>query len=276
MKGRTAESAAANPLLSPLVSGGKEGIPADPTLLLKEFAKTIHYMAYRLSFRLSPALDINDLIHAGVMGLLDAAKKYDVSRGVRFRTYAEFRVRGAMLDEIRAMDWVPRAVHEKASMLQNVERDLSGQLGRAATDDEIMQALHIGPDAYSRLLDEVKPVAIMSSADFGVRDEQGWIGVGLVANMQGSNPFLSLIAQELQARVVAAIDTLPQKERQVIALYYHEEMTLKEIGLAMGLTESRVCQIHTQAILRLKGQLKGVWTETEEPARTQSSNGACG
>jgi len=221
--------------------------------LLAEFAPVIRHMAHRLAFRLPPPLDVEDLIHAGVIGLMDAAGKYDPSREVLFKTYAEFRIRGSMLDEIRRVDWVPRTVHEKSLLLQRTHEDLQKRLGRPATEEEMAEALHLAPSEYLHVLDQAKSVSVVSLEDFGIGE--GRALADSIADSHAENPLLSLLSHDARDRLVAAIDALPNRERQVITLYYHEDLTMKEVGLVLGLTESRICQIHTQAILRLKGRL---------------------
>ncbi len=195
--------------------------------LISEFAPMIRYLAQRLSFRLPPSLDVEDLMHAGVIGLMDAIGKYDPSREAQFRTYAEFRIRGAMLDEIRSLDWIPRSVREKISLFQKTCDQLVKNLGRAPTEEEIAAALQM--------------------------DERRFIES--LADIHAENPLLSLLARGLREKLVQAIDQLPQKERQVISLYYFDELTMKEIGQVLKVTESRVCKLHAQAIARLKGAL---------------------
>ncbi len=223
-----------------------------------EFAPVIRHMAHRLSFRLPPALDVEDLIHAGVIGLMDAMDKYDSTRDVRFKTYAEFRMRGAMLDEIRSLDWIPRSVREKSGLLRTARETLERRLGRAVTSEEVAQEMDMAPDAFSVFLDQAKGAVLLSLDDLGVRDGEEYALIESIADARAENPLLSLISHGVREKLVSAIDQLPPRERQIIMLYYHEDLTMKEIGLVLNVTESRICQIHTQAILRLKGTLGSV------------------
>jgi len=241
-------------------SGVAQGMAAagaqDAEALVAEFAPAIRSMAQRLAFRLPPTLAVEDLIHAGVIGLMDAASRFDPAREVRFKTYAEYRIRGAMLDEIRSLNWVPRSTREKSGRLQRAYEVLQRRLGRAATEAEVAAELGLGRDAFMDFLEQAKPLSVVSLDDLGVQDGEGRSLAESVADLEAEDPLLSLLSHDMRDRLVAVLNTLPAQERQVLTLYYHEDLTMKEVGLVMGLTESRICQIHTQAIFRLKGCLK--------------------
>jgi RNA polymerase sigma factor for flagellar operon FliA len=224
--------------------------------LISEFAPIIRYLAQRLAFRLPPSLDVEDLIHAGVIGLMDAIGKYDPSREARFQTYAEFRIRGAMLDEIRSLDWMPRSVREKIALFQRTTEQLSKDLGRAPSEEELAAALKMDADQYEAFLFQAKGISLLHLEDFGLEagDERRFIES--LADLNAENPLLSLLSQGLRRRLIEAIDRLSEKERQMISLYYFEELTMKEIGQIMKVTESRICQLHAQAIAKLKGLMK--------------------
>lgn len=216
-----------------------------------EFAPIIRFLAHRLSFRLPPYLDVEDLIHAGVIGLIDAVGKYDPAREARFKTYAEFRIRGAMLDEIRSLDWVPRSIHEKMHTFQKAYDQLSKQLGRAPEEEELAHALSMDKDQYDKFLLQAKGATLLHLEDLGLSEETPFD----LVDPKAESPFASLLARNAREDLMQAVGHLPEKERKVISLYYGEELTMKEVGKALNLTESRVCQLHTQAILRLKGLL---------------------
>ncbi len=241
---------------SGVAAGMASGGALDVEALVVEFAPIMRHMAQRLAFRLPPTLAVEDLIHAGVIGLMDAASKFDPAREVRFKTYAEYRIRGAMLDEIRALNWVPRSTQEKAGTLQHTYEVLQRRLGRSATEAEVAAELGMGRDAFVAFLEQARPLSVVSLDDFGVPDGEGHSLAESLADLQAENPLLSLLSNDMRDRLMAVLNTLPAQERQVLIFYYHEELTMKEAGLVMGLTESRICQIHTQAILRLKGCLK--------------------
>lgn len=218
-----------------------------------EFAPMIRFLAHRLAFRLPPYLDLEDLIHAGVIGLIDAVGKYDPGREARFKTYAEFRIRGAMLDEIRSLDWVPRSVHEKVHLFQKTYDQLSKDLGRVPEEDELAKALSMDREQYGKFLLEAKGATLLHLEDLGLSDTAPFDAVDPTAE----DPFSALLANDTRENLLKAIRHLPEKERSVVSLYYGEELTMKEVGKTLKLTESRVCQLHTQAILRLKGLLGG-------------------
>jgi len=241
---------------SGVAQGTASGGALDMEALVVEFAPAIRYIAQRLAFRLPPALAVDDLIHAGIIGLMDAASRFDPAREVRFKTYAEYRIRGAMLDEIRSLTWVPRSTQEKAGMLQHAYAVLQKRLGRAATEAEAAAELGMGRDEFMAFLEQAQPLSVVSLDDFGIQDGEGHSLVESISDQQAENPLLSLLSHDMRDRLVAVLNTLPAQERQVLTLYYREDLTMKEVGLVMGLTESRICQIHTQAIFRLKGCLK--------------------
>ena len=224
--------------------------------LLAEFAPMIRAIAQRLAFRLPPSLDVEDLIHSGVIGLMSALDRYDPSMNARFRTYAEFRIRGAMLDEIRAHDWVPRSVHDKAARLRKVCDAFIKERGRPPTEAELMAGLKMEQEAFDRFIHQASGATLLSLEDLGIKSGSEWALVETLADPNSEDPLLSLLLHDDRDRLVAAIEGLPGKERLVIALYYHEELTMKEIGSVLRVTESRVCQLHAKAILRLKGMLK--------------------
>ena len=240
----------------PKISSSHKIDPSEHERLIKEFSSIIRYMAQRLAYRLPPYLDVEDLVHAGVIGLMDAIGKYDASKETKFRTYAEFRVRGAMLDEIRSMDWIPRSVREKIGILQRAFDALAKRLARAPSEEEIAQELKLNRDQYDTLLFQTRATTLLNLEDLGLEDSDERNFLESLADGQAEDPLLSLLTQEVRQKLLTAIQELPDKERQVISLYYDEDLTMKEIGMILHITESRVCQLHTQAILRLKTQLR--------------------
>ncbi|HET6464971.1 MAG TPA: FliA/WhiG family RNA polymerase sigma factor [Nitrospiria bacterium] len=223
--------------------------------LIAEFAPAIRYIAQRLAFRLPPSLDVEDLIHAGVIGLMDALGKYDPSRKARFKTYAEFRIRGAMLDEIRSLDWVPRSVREKIGLLRKTLEQLEKRLGRFPTEEEIARELDMSIEECGALMLQARGVALVSLDDLGLSGCDPRTLLETLVDARAEDPFLSLLQQEARDKLMGGVHSLPEKEQQVVSLYYHDELTLKEIGQILGITESRVCQLHAQAIMRLKTKL---------------------
>ncbi len=223
--------------------------------ILKQFAPMIRLIAQRLSFRLPPSLDIDDLTHAGVIGFLDALDRYDPSRKARFKTYAEFRIRGAMLDEIRSLDWVPRSVHDKSTRLRKECEAFIKKHQRPPSEKELTQALEMTPDEFDIFLLKASGITLLSLEDLGIKEGAEGDYVATMADPKSQDPLKALMSHSNRNSLIAAITKLPKKERLVVSLYYHEELTMKEIGAVMSLTESRICQLHAKAILKLKGVL---------------------
>ena len=231
--------------------------------VIKEYAPMVKYVANRIAMRLPPHVEVDDLISVGVLGLIDAIDKYDSTRGAKFKTYAEFRVRGAILDELRSMDWVPRSVRQKASSMDGVVQKLQNKLGRRPEDDEIAKEMGVSLDELFTTLNETKSMPILSLEDLGIAKESGEQQslLDCLAGKNDADPQTYLRLVELKEIIAKAIDTLPEKERLMISLYYYEELTMKEIGGVLGITESRVSQIHSKAVFRLRNKLKSIIAE---------------
>ncbi|MEQ1792829.1 MAG: FliA/WhiG family RNA polymerase sigma factor [Nitrospira sp.] len=223
--------------------------------LIKEFAHVIRAMAHRLAFRLPAYLDAEDLISVGTIGLMDAMEKYDPNREAKFKTYAEFRIRGAMLDEIRSMDWIPRSVHERIGLLQKTHIVLLNRLGRPPLDEEVAAELKMPLDELDEFISRARGAVMISIDDLGLQEPDGHKVVKMLADTHHPDPLSTLVNERERESIAEAIQELPEKERLVLTLYYYEELTMKEIGELLKVTESRVCQIHTKAILRLKAFL---------------------
>ncbi|MEW6246975.1 MAG: FliA/WhiG family RNA polymerase sigma factor [Nitrospirota bacterium] len=223
--------------------------------IIREFTPIIKIMAHRLAFRLPAYLDAEDLVSAGIIGLMDAITKYDPTREARFKTYAEFRIRGAMLDEIRSMDWIPRSVHERIGLLQKTTTDLMHRLGRMPSDEELAKALGLSVPEFEDFLTRAQGAMVISLDDLGVEESGGHKILTMLADTQHPDPLSNIVNERKRVRLANTINQLPEKERLVLTLYYYEELTMKEIGHVLNVTESRVCQIHTKAVMRLKAQL---------------------
>jgi RNA polymerase sigma factor FliA len=237
----------------------REIAPAPDTqreLIIKEFAHVVKAMAYRLAYRLPAYMDAEDLVSVGIIGLMDAMDKYDPNREAKFKTYAEFRIRGAMLDEIRSMDWIPRSVHERVSLLQRTHTKLLNRLGRPPTDEEVAGEMKLSPAELDDFLVRSQGAVLLSLDDFSLHEPDGPKILDMLADRQHPDPLASILNDRERSRLTDAIQQLPEKERLVLTLYYYEELTMKEIGRILKVTESRVCQIHTQAVLHLKGMLE--------------------
>jgi RNA polymerase sigma factor FliA len=200
--------------------------------------------------------DKEDLINVGIIGLMSAIEKFDATRNVQFDTYARFRIKGAVLDELRARDWVPRSTRSKETRLEEAFAELRQELGRAPDEHELALYLGITLDEYYVLLDEVKSVSIVSKEDLPPDYLENFAGEEVKGAIDSVNPLHYLTSREMMTGLKKAIDALPQKEKLVLSLYYHDELTMKEIGKVMDLTESRICQIHVQATLRLRSAIK--------------------
>ena len=225
-------------------------------LIIKEFAHVVKAMAYRLAYRLPAYMDAEDLVSVGIMGLMDAMDKYDPGREAKFKTYAEFRIRGAMLDEIRSMDWIPRSIHERISLLQRTHTKLLNRLGRPPSDEEVADEMKLSPAELDDFIVRSRGAVLVSLDDFNLHEPEGPKILDALADTQHPDPLTMILNDRERDRVATAIQQLPEKERLVLTLYYYEELTMKEIGGMLNVTESRVCQIHTKAILHLKGKLE--------------------
>jgi RNA polymerase sigma factor for flagellar operon FliA len=220
---------------------------------IMKYAPLVKNIVGRLAAKLPiDVADKEDLINVGIMGLMSALDKFDKTRNVQFETYASFRIRGAVLDELRAKDWVPRATRSKDNKLENAMVALRKRLGRAPGEEEIAAHLGISLEVYFKLLDDSRCVALISTENLPPDYLERYSREDIMDEISKGNPLNSLVNMEVKDKLKKAIDQLPEKERLVLSLYYYEEMTMKEAGRVMDLTESRVCQLHAQAVLRLK------------------------
>ncbi len=220
-------------------------------------ARIVKYVAGRMAIGLPHYVEFNDLISAGLLGLLQAVDNFDPERGIKFETYAIPRIRGAILDELRSQDWFPRSLRRKAKMLEEAFGTLEVQLGRPATDAEVAKRLDIDINELDGIMGEVAVATIVSlDADTSGDDSENSTSLGDYLADSRTDDIEKVIArQEMKDLIGARMAELPEKEQLVLVLYYYEELTLKEIGEILDVTESRVCQIHTRAIMRLKGKI---------------------
>jgi len=211
-------------------------------------------IAYHLMSRLPASVQADDLIQAGMIGLIEASRKFDPEQGASFETYAGIRIRGAMLDEIRRTDWTPRSVHRKAREVAEAVRKIENEKGRDARDIEVAEEMAISLEEYHKILQDSTGCRIFSFEDPGMLGEEGMTDSGRHADQ----PLENLQKSDFKQGLADEIKGLPERERLVMALYYDEELNLREIGEILGVSESRVCQIHGQALIRLRARM-GEW-----------------
>ena len=226
--------------------------------LVLQHAPLVKRIAYHLMGRLPDTVQIDDLIQAGMIGLLEALKHYDAAQGASFETYAGIRIRGAMLDELRRADWTPRSVHKKARLVAEAIREVENNVGRDAKDSEVAGYMGIGLEEYRQILQDTASCKTFSVEEL-VQGEDSVID-GARSDYQ---PEEQLLQQGFQEALAGAISELPERERLVVSLYYDEELNLREIGLVLGVSESRVSQICSQAMLRLRARLAD-WLEGKD------------
>lgn len=225
--------------------------------LIMKYAPLVKNIVGRMAFKLPiDAADREDLINVGIIGLMEALNKFDSSRNVQFETYARFRIRGMVLDELRARDWIPRSIRHKDNKLEKTLDTLKKTLGRPPDEYEIADHMGITLEQYFKLLEDTKGISLISQEDL----TSDYIETHRISDVMGAvdrgNPLDLIGTEEFKSRLKKLIDELPKKEKLVVSLYYYDEMTMKEIGKILDLTESRVCQLHTQAVLRLRSTLK--------------------
>jgi len=226
-------------------------------IALSRYAPLVKYVVDRLVVHLPKSVERDDLVSSAIIGLFDALEKYDPSKGTKFETYAIWRIRGAILDELRSLDWASRSIRRRARGVEEASRDLGQRLGRAATEEEVAEELNLSPVELSRLLDEVHGTALLSlSKSVSTDEDQDFVQLEDIVDDPSQRDALDVIeSDEAREVLLETIDRLPEQQRLVVALYYYEEMTLKEIGEALHISESRVSQIHTRAVKTLKSRL---------------------
>jgi len=225
-------------------------------VLLKEYLPLIQRLAYRLVSRLPESVEVDDLINAGVIGLLDAVGKFDQSRNIQFKTYAEFRIRGAMLDDLRGQDWASRSLRHDCNLLESAYVGLEQKLGRSAEDHEVAAALDLSLDDFYKLMGRARGISLVNFEDLAASEPDARNPMEMIALIESDDPFVLFQDRELQQFLAEAIDNLKERDRVVLQLYYFEELNLKEVGLVLDVSESRACQMRTQAIVRLRNKIK--------------------
>lgn len=227
---------------------------AEREQLLVEHLPTVRYLARRIHERLPQHVELDDLISAGMVGLIDAFSKFDHGKKVQFKSYAQFRVRGAILDSLRTLDWSPRELRRKGRAVEEAIRALTQRLGKAPAEQEIAAEMGVSLAEYQILLGDLKGLEI-GSLHMERSEDSGDDELAYVPGAPEDDPLFRCLKGEMKQRLADAIEELPEKERLVLTLYYYEELTMKEIGLTLGVVESRVSQIHSSAVVRLRSAL---------------------
>jgi RNA polymerase sigma factor for flagellar operon FliA len=232
------------------------GVELSREEIVHKYLHLVKYVAGRISVNLPPNVELNDLINDGILGLIDAIEKYDDARGVKFETYAITRINGAILDALRSLDWVPRAVRQRARELERTYQELEATLGRVPTEDEVATKMGVSPKELDTIMQRVRGTAVLSLEEH-LPNERGY-EIPLVDTLKdgGNDVTLEVESREVKASLVKAVGELPPQERTVISLYYFEGQTLKEIKGHLNVSESRVSQIHAQAVIHLRQKLR--------------------
>ncbi|RXS95784.1 FliA/WhiG family RNA polymerase sigma factor [Silvibacterium dinghuense] len=247
----------ASPGISPDsgAAAGKEIVfSAEQERLMLDHMPTVRFLARRIHERLPQHVEMEDLVSAGVLGLMDALQKFDPNKKVQFRSYAQFRIRGAILDSLRTLDWSPRDLRRKGRAVEEAIRALTTRMGRSPSENEVAAELQMELGEYQQLLGELKGLEI-GTLHAERSEDSGEEELAYIPNRPEDDPLFRCLRGELKSRLAEAIDQLPERERLVMTLYYYEEMTMKEIGLTLGVVESRVSQIHASAVLHLRSHL---------------------
>ncbi|MDT8066857.1 MAG: FliA/WhiG family RNA polymerase sigma factor [Terriglobia bacterium] len=236
--------------------------------LITEQLPQVRYIARRIHERLPQHVQLEDLVHAGVLGLIDAVHKYDSTKQVQFKSYAKFRIRGAILDSLRELDWSPRDLRRKARRIEEATASLNSKLGRAASETEIAAELHIDVEELHHILGELGGLDLGSlqieSASGGEMEDL----CEYVAGNPEESPYFLCLQSEMKSALARAIGELGEKEQQVLSLYYFEELTMKEVGEVLGVGESRVSQIHSLALVRLRARMQELLVSKMMPGQT--------
>ena len=234
---------------------GAVELNGDQERVLLEHLPIVRFLARRIHERLPHHVDIEDLVSAGVVGLMDAFQKFDPAKKVQFRSYAQFRIRGAILDSLRTLDWSPRELRRKGRAVEEAVRALTGRLGRAPGQAEVAAEMGLDLEEYQQLLGDLKGLEI-GTLHAEHNEDSGEEELAYVPGNPEEDPLFRCLRGEMEERLAEAVTRLPERERLVMTLYYYEEMTMREIGLALGVVESRVSQVHASAVVHLRAALK--------------------
>lgn len=224
--------------------------------LIVQYLYLVKYVVGRLGSSLPPQVKLDDLYSSGVTGLIKSIEKYDASRNSKFESYAILLIKGAIIDEMRELDWIPRSIHQKANKIANAQQKLQQELGRDPTDEELSSHMGLSEEELGELLNRVRPAILISLNGEVLNDEEKAPLAERIADVRAETSFEIADRNECASILAEAIDALPDQEKRVLTLYYYEELMLKEIGKIMGLSESRISQIHTKALLKLRARLR--------------------
>ncbi len=229
--------------------------------IIKNFLPFIKYTAYRLAWRLPPQLDVEDLVSVGIIGLLDALSRYETGKA-KLKTFVEFRIKGAMLDELRAHDWIPKSMRSKLNAIKKTHHVLERELGRPPDSEEVAKRLKVSIDEYHKILQNTNLEISYRFEDYSSKmsEENSMDITECIADQNTKTPFEIYEKNKGNEALARLIEKLPEKERLILSLYYWEELTMKEIGKVLSLTEGRVCQLHNKAVIRLKAKLDADYT----------------
>jgi len=245
--------------------------------VLLEHLPIVRFLARRIHERLPQHVDIEDLVSAGVVGLMDAFAKFDPEKKVQFRSYAQFRIRGAILDSLRTLDWSPRELRRKGRAVEEAIRSVTARVGRAPGEHEVAAEMGLSLDEYQQLLGDLKGLEV-GTLHMERNEDSGEEELAYIPGRPEEDPLFRCLRGELEGRLADAITELPDRERLVMTLYYYEEMTMREIGLALGVVESRVSQVHASAVVHLRTMLKdlaarGAFEKTRTSKVSRSAKG---
>lgn len=229
---------------------------ADKAELLNQYAPLVKKLAHQMKAKLPPSVEVDDLIQAGMIGLLDACGRYEDTHGAQFETYAVQRIRGSMLDELRSNDWMPRSMRQNMRKVEAAMHALQQKLGRPPLESEVAKHMKVSLEEYQDLLADGSGHQLLYYEDFHGGDEGNDNFLERYATDEGEDPLRILMETGFREAVIAAVEALPEREQILMSLYYEQEMNLKEIGAVMGISESRVCQLHGQAVSRMRAYLK--------------------
>jgi len=235
----------------------------DPSIretFIKQYAPLVKYVAGKVAVGMPNNVEFDDLVGYGVFGLIDAIDKYDPDKNVKFKTYAVTRIRGAIFDELRLIDFVPRSVRQKTREIETTISSLEAQLGRTATDVEVASAVGMNEAEYIKVIQKISGTSIISLNDLWYSgDDNDKVSIGdSIESPSSLNPDVMVVNEEIRRVIVDAINELPDKEKKILVLYYYEDLTLKDIGRVLQVTESRVSQLHTKAVLHLRSKLTNI------------------